>query len=193
MTEKYEDYEKLADSVGMPDGMDDRIIRSIKQEFCKNRKKRFHPAVRVAALLLIIASAAGVITGGASILNRIHLTRNNQLTLRDDTVYLGNYAVSYIPDGFYQKATYDEISVEFQSGNAHITILLLDDASNIGGITEFETIEIDGRDAVIRETEINGIEEIALIGNFVEHMIYIQGNISKDEIIKIFKNIVPLS
>lgn len=195
MADNYNDYEKLADSVGMPAGMDGRIIGSIKQEYHKNRTRRSRSAIRVAVLLIIMVAATDFMTGGALIFNRIRTsTQNGQITIMDNTVYLGNYSVNYIPEGFRQVIAYDnKDSVEFQKDEAHIFLILLDDETEIAGFSDYNQIEINGKDALLREKELNGTKETSLIVNFADAIINIRGNLSSEEAIKISKNIIPVS
>lgn len=195
MADNYNDYEKLADSVGMPAGMDNRIVSSIKQEYRKNRPRRNRPAMRVAVLLIVMVAATDFMTGGALIFNRLRAsTQSGQISITDDTVYLGNYSVNYIPDGFRQVIAYDnKDSVEFQKDEAHIFVILLDDETEIAGFSDYSQIEINGKDALLREKELNGMKETSLIVNFVDAIINIRGNLSSEEAIKISKNIIPVS
>ena len=80
--------------------------------------------------------------------------------------------VNYIPEGFRQVIAYDnKDSVEFQKDEAHIFLILLDDETEIAGFSDYSQIEINGKDALLREKELNGMKETSLIVNFADAIV----------------------
>lgn len=178
----------------------DRMNKLFARENRKIRARKFGAYVsRIAAVLVVVIAVSGVAVFNVDALRVRFLNMftdtqptNTEISFKDGNSYSnGTVTVGYMPEGFEletEKVMSNMLFLKFIKGEKYFAIDIRDSYSNASVDTEdaeVEKIDLNGSEVFYSKKESRNI----LTYYVDKHTIYIIGNIEKNLMIEILKNI----